>query len=437
MFKKLSAYEQDQADKLKQLQRRIFRETIKARIKHGAKKQYRAPFMPTDANPHEIHTALSSSLELQSSPSAKITSSSSSSAVKGKKKYGMAGESLKSTGFADDANHNAPVMFDAETGEPLKFTTSTWNGLEGKVNLSPKSILERGTGKIDVLHASGISTKQNYRARESNPLVSFLEESGPLNVRMHKDWDAKTDQVVRLPPISARDSPPVPPQAGLTSDALSVHSKSSHHSSHHSKGSSDKRSRSRASESDMSDSDSDTESDVFSLPNDIHMQQAAKMALMLDTSLIDAFDTYRSRTNSPSALSTDSYLVTGRHPPPPQTSRSGMHTGRSGALTSRNNVLHNQLANIAVRYAPIHLSNTHYSKFEFGTIQPCPNLFAAFWNLGWANSTANWKKLEDRYFNEIVDTITQMEKNKSLTHEPALVNKSKNESVRQVCRRLA
>jgi hypothetical protein len=57
--------------------------------------------------------------------------------------------------------------------------------------------------------------------------------------------------------------------------------------------------------------------------------------------------------------------------------------------------------------------------------------------LAWASSTANWKALEDRYFNEVIETISDMERNKVLTREPALRNKSKNDSVRTVCRRLA
>jgi hypothetical protein len=171
--KKLTAYEQEQACKLKALQRRIFRETIKARIAEPKKRAYKTPFMPTSSTPvdlqGDVHTAINKLQTSRTSRSASLD------------------------------RH----IIDAETGESLTFTTSTWNGIEGKVNLSSETILNRGTGKIDVLKAD-IPVPISSTSTDSNPLVAYFMENGPLNVRMHKDWDPKSGKVVKLPPVTQR-----------------------------------------------------------------------------------------------------------------------------------------------------------------------------------------------------------------------------------------
>eukprot|EP01042_Synura_sphagnicola_P005667 gene5667-7231_t len=80
-----------------------------------------------------------------------------------------------------------PMMVDAETGEPVGYTRAKWTAKEGRLSLTARTILDMGTGKLD------IKTRCNPRSDDTldenstisqhsniNPIVKEFLQNGPL-----------------------------------------------------------------------------------------------------------------------------------------------------------------------------------------------------------------------------------------------------------------
>ena len=71
-------------------------------------------------------------------------------------------------------------LIDAETNEPLEISRATWNVREGRINLNAKTILDMGTGRLDIKnrvlddnnirynHANSSSTSRDISGSKSN-----------------------------------------------------------------------------------------------------------------------------------------------------------------------------------------------------------------------------------------------------------------------------
>lgn len=106
------------------------------------------------------------------------------------------------------------MIRDAETGEPLTFTKSKWDAVEGRVNLDYRSIILMGTGAMSIkstANGTGLSREMLFDTtsdesaedencdldinENSNPLfVKFLRD-GPLNKMSHQRYNVKTGEI--------------------------------------------------------------------------------------------------------------------------------------------------------------------------------------------------------------------------------------------------
>jgi hypothetical protein len=102
-------------------------------------------------------------------------------------------------------------FFDSETGEPLQLTKAKWTPTEGRLSLNAKTILNMGTGMLDLKYSSQgsrnstTSSQQNTLATTStatsstmHPIVQRFLKEGPLTPMMHENWNPLTDQVDNL-----------------------------------------------------------------------------------------------------------------------------------------------------------------------------------------------------------------------------------------------
>ncbi len=120
----------------------------------------------------------------------------------GQKKPEKKSLAVKSTGTRVDqgefSSFKMPKLVDAETGATLSLTRSRWSCQEGRINLDARSIIEAGTGRMDIFPSVprpandvDISVFQG----RSDLLTDYLR-SGPLNNFFHRYWDPKVDEVV-------------------------------------------------------------------------------------------------------------------------------------------------------------------------------------------------------------------------------------------------
>lgn len=110
-------------------------------------------------------------------------------------------------------NSNIPdfgSMIDAETGEQLKYTNAKWSAKEGRLNLTARTILDMGTGKLDIknrpFYSSSLHANENSsptlsaRSRENNqdrhPLVNQFLTVGPLSPMYHVHWNPLSNSVI-------------------------------------------------------------------------------------------------------------------------------------------------------------------------------------------------------------------------------------------------
>jgi hypothetical protein len=102
-------------------------------------------------------------------------------------------------------------FFDSETGEPLQLTKAKWTPTEGRLSLNANTILNMGTGMLDLKYSSQgnrnsiASSQQNTLATTStvtnssmHPIVQRFLKEGPLTPMMHENWNPLTDQVDSL-----------------------------------------------------------------------------------------------------------------------------------------------------------------------------------------------------------------------------------------------
>ena len=112
------------------------------------------------------------------------------------------------------------VIRDAETGEPIKFTKSKWDAVEGRVNLDYRSVILMGTGAMCIkstANGTGLTKDMLFDMTEDNGDVdgdeelSFKEEDNPLfikfmregpqNIMSHERYNVKTGKVDPDPKI--------------------------------------------------------------------------------------------------------------------------------------------------------------------------------------------------------------------------------------------
>eukprot|EP01038_Epipyxis_sp_PR26KG_P006214 gene6214-8559_t len=120
---------------------------------------------------------------------------------------------------------NKETIFDAETGAPLSVSLASWNAREGRLDLNANTILRMGTGSLDIkkhkIEGKTLNIKQinnqnsSINANSKNndaianigncilppinksrhPLVTKFLDSGPLNPKVHRFWNATTGQI--------------------------------------------------------------------------------------------------------------------------------------------------------------------------------------------------------------------------------------------------
>ncbi len=101
-------------------------------------------------------------------------------------------------------------MIDAETGEQLKYTNAKWSAKEGRLNLTARTILDMGTGKLDIknrqlhstsLHANAnssplLSARSCNKNQDRHPLVNQFLTDGPLSPMYHVHWNPLSNSVI-------------------------------------------------------------------------------------------------------------------------------------------------------------------------------------------------------------------------------------------------
>lgn len=457
----LTPFELEQREKNRQLQRRIYIETVKNRVNVSPKKKalHHHPFMPSTTHPTEMIEVVP---EFESDE---------------KRKLRINAKLLKEKESAPN------VIRDAETGEIISFTTTSWNGFEGKVKLTPMSIFQRGTGKLDVLkeHVGPLPLDTDKKAFTQNPLIPFVEQIGPVTIRMHKDWNPKTGQVARLPEvrlhgISSLQIPTMSPAFPIGASRKLTQIEYADHSVD-----SARNSGTNERDSDISytipDLSSHNEFLHSKQPSFVQQSSQRQSSLRFQLSTVDEVtdsDVVRGaekgtfspkgmkRHDSKSALSPlspPSSISPPLSPPPLGVSSSDGPTStigtlpgsRSGEWSSEPSPLPQFIpsakaiatplptATPPMSGRPLHspgLSNYHgFHQAQRGCQYEALSISTP--GMEWANSLQNWKDLEDRYFHEIVQTVCDLERNKSLTHEKALSQKSGQPGVKATCRKLA
>lgn len=95
-----------------------------------------------------------------------------------------------------------PMMVDAETGEPIGYTRAKWTAKEGRLSLTARTILDMGTGKLDIKtrcnpRSEEVSDESSTISQQSrtNPIVKEFLQNGPLNPMYHKHWNPVTGTI--------------------------------------------------------------------------------------------------------------------------------------------------------------------------------------------------------------------------------------------------
>ncbi len=106
-------------------------------------------------------------------------------------------EEAKRESFSKDEE-----FIDAETGEPLQLTKAKWTAKEGRLSLNAKTILNMGTGQLDLnVRSAQKNTRPDYNtmtiSTEStvHPLVAKFLNEGPQTAVLHQNWNPRTNEV--------------------------------------------------------------------------------------------------------------------------------------------------------------------------------------------------------------------------------------------------
>jgi hypothetical protein len=95
-------------------------------------------------------------------------------------------------------------MVDSETGEKLSFTKAKWTSKEGRLSLNARTILNMGTGRLDLRslsHSNSVepSGKSSGFDQPQNPvqheLVTEFLKNGPLTPYMHVRWNPRNNTI--------------------------------------------------------------------------------------------------------------------------------------------------------------------------------------------------------------------------------------------------
>ena len=121
------------------------------------------------------------------------------------------------------------VYRDAETGEVINLTKAKWSSVEGRLNYNRQTIIDMGTGRLNLKRSMSPTTSMKDIMTESmkcsvhsvpsneewmpsmetmsitndrpHPLVKKFLEEGPINLRVHKLWSPKTDALKPQPEL--------------------------------------------------------------------------------------------------------------------------------------------------------------------------------------------------------------------------------------------
>ena len=85
-------------------------------------------------------------------------------------------------------------LIDAETNEPLELSRATWNVREGRINLNAKTILDMGTGRLDIKNR--VLDDNNIRYNHANSSSASRDISGSSNRYSDRDSNDVIDRVV-------------------------------------------------------------------------------------------------------------------------------------------------------------------------------------------------------------------------------------------------
>jgi hypothetical protein len=161
-------------------------------------------------------------------------------------------------------------LVDAESGESLEITKARWSTTEGRLSLSAQTILDMGTGKLEIrnrvklaasstatLVSSSIKNKNTYRPaphsvrsglalisstpsssttdqsqsspQARHPLINQFLEFGPLTPIFHCDWDPRSNTVKKTgsqlssSTLDSTDVVPVTTSTGAVMEQLQFH----------------------------------------------------------------------------------------------------------------------------------------------------------------------------------------------------------------------
>lgn len=91
-------------------------------------------------------------------------------------------------------------IIDAETGESLSLTKSRWTPKEGRLSLTARTIIDTGTGKLDIkqkqsMHKLAAVDAVSTAPSRMNSLVENFLLSGPLTPMYHTNWNKLTNEI--------------------------------------------------------------------------------------------------------------------------------------------------------------------------------------------------------------------------------------------------
>jgi len=128
-----------------------------------------------------------------------------SAAYKGLQKEAKQLQSLKEDDTDEKRQKFVPgqQFFDAETGEEISLTKANWSATEGRLDLDAHTILNMGTGKLDIRNRVALQRNlpvdSNYKeiipTMTFHPIVKQFLATGPLTPMFNKNWNPRTNEI--------------------------------------------------------------------------------------------------------------------------------------------------------------------------------------------------------------------------------------------------
>lgn len=100
----------------------------------------------------------------------------------------------------NNSSNEISSLTDAETGESLSLTKSRWTPKEGRLSLTARTIIDTGTGRLDIKQKqpsytlTADPTPQAEPSRMNSLVENFLL-SGPLTPMYHTNWNKLTNEI--------------------------------------------------------------------------------------------------------------------------------------------------------------------------------------------------------------------------------------------------